>query len=97
MHILMNVKRRKKLQKKVNRLSGLVFLGHPLCGKKGTTKHYLNYCSIMLITGPYTWRQNNLVNYIVTSVDKKFKVYSDLPDWEAIGCGTIPPVLCVTN
>ena len=68
-----------------------------LCGNRGTTNHYLNCCSIMLNTGRYTWRHNNLVNYIVTSVDKKFKVYSDLPGWEATGGGTIPPALCVTN
>ena len=45
----------------------------------------------------YTWRQNNIVNFIVTYLDRKFKVYSDLPGWEAAGGGTIPPALCVTN
>ena len=30
-------------------------------------------------------------------MDSKFKVYSDLPGWEAAGGGTIPPALCVTN
>ena len=30
-------------------------------------------------------------------MDKKFKVYSDLPGWEAPAGGTIPPALRVTN
>ena len=34
----------------------------------------------------------------MTNVDKsKFKVYSDLPGWEAPGGGTIPSQLCVTR
>ena len=37
-----------------------------LCGNKGTTNHILNCCKVMLETGRYTWRHNNLVNYIVT-------------------------------
>ena len=68
-----------------------------LCGNKGTTNHILNCCKIMLDTHRYTWRHNNLVNYIVTNVDKKFTVYSDLPGMEAPGGGTIPPALCVTK
>ena len=51
----------------------------------------------MLDTGRYTWRHNNLVNFIVKNVDKRFTVYSDLPGMEAPGGGTIPPALCVTN
>ena len=51
----------------------------------------------MLDTDRYTWRHNNLVNFIVTNVDKRYKVYSDIPGWEAPGGGTIPPALCVTN
>ena len=51
----------------------------------------------MLDTQRYTWRHNNLINYIVNSVDSKFKVFSDLPGWEAAGGGNIPSDLCVTN
>ena len=68
-----------------------------LCGNKGTTNHMLNCCKVMLDTGRYTWRHNNLVHFIVTNVDKRFTVYSDLPGFEAPGGGTIPPALCVTN
>ena len=68
-----------------------------LCGNRGTTNHYLNCCKVMLDTNRYTWRHNNLINFIVTSVDPTFKVYSDLPGWEATGGGTIPAELCTTN
>ena len=51
----------------------------------------------MLNTKRYTWRHNNLINFIVNNVDKKFKVFRDLPGWEAPGGGTIPPHLCVTK
>ena len=68
-----------------------------LCGNRGTTNHILNCCNTMLNTKRYTWRHNNLINFIVDNVDKRYKVYSDLPGWEAPGGGTIPPNLCVTN
>ena len=69
-----------------------------LCGNKGTTNHIMNCCSVMLKTDRYTWRHNNLINFIVSNVDKgRFKVYSDLPGWEAPGGGTIPSELCVTR
>ena len=68
-----------------------------LCGNIGTTNHFLNCCSTMLNTKRYTWRHNNLINFIVINVDKKFRVYSDLPGWEAPGGGSIHPHLCVTK
>ena len=55
-------------------------------------------CSVMLKTDRYTWRHNNLINFIVNNLDKsRFQVYSDLPGWEAPGGGTIPSQLCVTR
>ena len=63
-----------------------------LCGNKGTSNHYLNCCITMLNTGRYTWRHNNLVNFIVNNVAKNFQFFSDLP-----GGATIPVNLCVTN
>ena len=51
----------------------------------------------MLDTGWYTWRHNNIVNLIVTNVDRKFRVFSDLPGQEADGGGTIPANLCITD
>ena len=39
-----------------------------------------------------------MINFIVSNVDtSRFKVYSDLPGWEAPGGGTIPSELCVTR
>ena len=69
-----------------------------LCGNRGTSNHYLNCCKIMLDTQRYTWRHNNLISFIVNNVDRqRFKVFSDLPGWEATGGGTIPADLCITN
>ena len=52
----------------------------------------------MLNSKKYTWRHNNLIQFIITNVDtSKYTVYSDLPGWEAPGGGTIPHDLCVTN
>ena len=68
-----------------------------LCGNRANTNDYLNCCKVMLETKRFTWRHNNLVNFIVNNVDKKFKVYRDLDGWQAPGGGTIPPALCVTN
>ena len=51
----------------------------------------------MLDTQRYTWRHNNLINYIANSVDPKFKMFSDLQGCETAGGGTIPADLCVTN
>ena len=51
----------------------------------------------MLESDRYTWTHNKIVNFIVTNMDSKFKVYIDLQGWEAPGGGTIPPALCVTN
>ena len=69
-----------------------------LCGTRGTTNHYLNCCSVMLNSGRYTWRHNNLINFVINHIDtSKFTVYSDLPGWEAPGGGTIPHALCVTS
>ena len=46
-----------------------------LCGNRGTSNHYLICCEIMLDTHRYTWRHNNLINFIVNSVDKT-KIWS---------------------
>ena len=51
----------------------------------------------MLNTKRYTWRHDNIVNVIATSVSNKFEVFSDLPDMGATGGGTIPPALCLTK
>ena len=45
-----------------------------LCGNRGTTNHYLNCCKVLLNTDRYTWRHNNIVNFIVSNIDSKYKV-----------------------
>ena len=61
-----------------------------------TTNHVLNGCPVGLDQGRYTYRHNSVINYIVNSVDSKFKAYSDLPGQLAPGGGSIPPEICVT-
>jgi hypothetical protein len=61
-----------------------------------TTPHILNNCSVSLDNGKYLWRHNNIVNYVMKSLDtEKFTVYSDLPGY-TVGGGSIPPELCIT-
>ena len=67
-----------------------------LCKCKETTSHVLNGCSVSLEMGKFLWRHNNLINYIVQSVDTtKFKVFADLPEHTVDG-GTIPADICIT-
>ena len=57
-----------------------------------------NICKVGLDTGRWTWRHNNIVNYVVNSLDtEKFSVHSDVPGHESNGGGTIPPEVCITN
>ena len=68
-----------------------------LCLGRQTTDHCLNICKMGLDTGRWTWRHNNILHYIMDSLDKsKYTVHSDLPGQEAAGGGTIPPEICVT-
>ena len=63
-----------------------------LCKCRETTAHILNNCKISLDQGKYTWRHNNIINYIVTSLDSsKFQIFSDLPGFQVAGGGSIPP------
>ena len=58
-----------------------------LCKRRQTTNHILNNCKVALDTNRYTWRHNCVINYIVTNVEPKFRVYSDLPGHTAAGGG----------
>ena len=67
-----------------------------LCNCRETTSHILKGCKASLDMGKCLWRHNNLINYIVQSVDTtKFKVYADLPEHTVDG-GTIPADICIT-
>ena len=51
-----------------------------LCKGRQTTDHCLNICKVGLDTGRWTSRHNNIVNYVVNSMDtQKFSVHSDIP------------------
>ena len=62
-----------------------------------TTDHVLSNCKVALDTGRFTWRHNCVINFIVSSIDSQYTVYSDLPGHTAPGGGSIPPELCVTS
>ena len=69
-----------------------------LCKGRQTTAHCLNICKVALDTKRFTWRHNNIVNYVVNCLDTtKFTVFSDIEGHEAPGGGTVPPEVCVTN
>ena len=67
-----------------------------LCKCKETTSHILNCCRVSLEMGKFLWRHNNVINYLVSSVDTaKFKIFADLPGHTVDG-GTIPADICIT-
>ena len=67
------------------------------CKGRETTCHVLNNCPVSLEQGRYTWRHNNIINYIVNCLDSdKFEVFSDLAGQTAANGGTIPTQICVT-
>jgi hypothetical protein len=69
-----------------------------LCRGRQTTAHCLNICKVAMETGRWTWRHNNIVNYVVSSLDtSKFTVHSDIEGHETAGGGTVPPEVTVTN
>ena len=59
--------------------------------------HKLNSCKVALDQGRYTYRHDNIVNFIVSKIDKKlFKVYSDINGYQTTNGGTIPENMTVT-
>ena len=69
-----------------------------LCKNRDSTLHCLNGCKIALDQGRYTWRHDNIINYIVKNVDtSKFKVHSDIAGYQTSNGGSLPPSLIVTT
>ena len=67
------------------------------CKGRETTCHVLNNCPVSLDQGRYTWRHNNVINYILNCLDSdKFSVFSDLPGHTTPNGGSIPIEICVT-
>ena len=69
-----------------------------LCKNRDSTMHTLNGCKVMLDQGRYTYRHDNILNYIVSKLDKNlYTVYSDLHGMQTTNGGTIPVTMAVTE
>ena len=69
-----------------------------LCKKRDSTLHCLNGCKISLNQGRYTWWHDNILKYIVNSVEtSKFTVYTDLHGHQTSNGGSLPPSMTVTT
>ena len=72
----------------------------PLCSNQGTLEHILNFCSVSLNQGRFTWRHNNVLNHITNTIlqnkPSNLEVYSDISGLDING-GTIPPDILVTQ
>ena len=72
----------------------------PLCSNTGTLEHILNFCSISLNQGRFTWRHNSVLNHITkTMIDNKpenIEIFADICGLSFNG-GTIPPDVVSTQ
>ena len=54
----------------------------PLCSNHGTLEHILNFCSISLNQGRFTWRHNTVLSHITNTIvqnkPENIEVYSDI-------------------
>ena len=54
----------------------------PLCSNQGTLEHILNFCSVALTQGRYTWRYytvlNHITNFVLQNKPQDLEVYSDI-------------------
>ena len=71
-----------------------------LCSGTGTLWHVLNSCKVMLNSGRYTWRHDNVLHYLakILSDNKKDNIqfFVDIPNYNING-STLPPNVVVTN
>ena len=69
-----------------------------LCKNRDSTLHTLNGCKTALDQGRYTYRHDNILNFIVSRIDKNlYKVYSDIHGYQTTNGGTIPANMTVTE
>ena len=70
-----------------------------LCQNKGTLLHLLNFCSVSLSQGRYTWRHDSVLQTLVSHISPLLlpssSLLSDLPD-STLGY-TIPPNILLTS
>ena len=68
-----------------------------LCGNRDSTLHTLSGCKVALNQDRYTWRHDNIVKYIVDSIDtSKFTVNADIEGHRASTGGSLEPELAIT-
>ena len=68
------------------------------CGGKETLLHILNYCKTSLDQDRFTWRHDNILNYVYNTIDKsRFEIYVDLEEKKSGYASTIPPEIMVTS
>jgi len=68
------------------------------CKMTETTQHVLNGCPKFLTDGRYTWRHDNILNFLCNTLKQsRFEVYCDLPESCSPGGGTIPPDIMITS
>ena len=72
----------------------------PLCSNHGTLEHILNFCSVSLTQGRYTWRHNSVLNHIANTILQNkpptLEVFCDIAGLDING-GTIPPDILTTQ
>ena len=72
----------------------------PLCSNHGTLEHILNFCSVSLTQGRFTWRHNSVLNHIANTLQQNkpsnLEVFCDIAGQDING-GTIPPDILVTQ
>ena len=75
----------------------------PRCGNKETLLHVLNFCKNSLEQGRFTWRHNNIINYLkeiishsLTSSNTSAIINADLPNTYN-GHTTVPTSIATTN
>ena len=75
-------------------------LSCPLCSNHGTLEHILNFCSVSLTQGRFTWRHNSVLNYMSNTIQQNkpsnVEVFCDITGQDING-GTIPPDILVTQ
>ena len=67
------------------------------CGQRQTLNHILSCCAPSLEQGRYTFRHDNVLNYVSNCLDRqKFKCFLDLDGQRTQAGGTMPSSLVVT-
>ena len=73
----------------------------PVCGNKETLQHVLNMCSVYLEQGRFTWRHNNILQYIWSAIKEGLEAkeveHSSKADLDDHRGSTVPVEYAVTS